>query len=566
MLRTRFSLLHLKINALVIFLLILSNLFGAIGAYKLSTSIFEQSVLEKAKSDLALGEALIEAKMPGQWRISNGQLFKGDTLINGNFSIVDEIAKHTGGTVTIFQDDTRVSTNVIREGQRAVGTQVSAQVADTVLKRGEEFIGEANVVGVNYQTAYKPIRNAEGQTIGIWYVGVSKEMLDSAMSDFIRQMSFFTLLAVLISSLMAWFFAQKMVNPLLTLKDRMETANSGDLTVATDIRGRDEIAQVGETFTLMIGNIAEVVKKVITAAGELAQEAQGLAQRSTQITASNQEVATAIETVAAGSDQQATAVNEAAATAQKMSQEVQSVYDHIQEATVIGSEAAAVAAGGNEVNADAINQMSRIGSTMAEFSKAVEGLGSRSQEISQIVDLITGIAEQTNLLALNAAIEAARAGEQGRGFAVVAEEVRKLAEQSRAAASQIASLIGEIQQDTSSTVQRAAEQTSEIDRGVTLVSQAGEAFNTLSGFIQQLQAKLDFIAQASDSTVEGTQKTLAALEEVSAVAQETSASTEQINSSIQEQSATIQEMAQANKGLSEMAGQLTELVQQFKVR
>lgn len=93
---------------------------------------------------------------------------------------------------------------------------------------------------------------------------------------------------------------------------------------------------------------------------------------------------------------------------------------------------------------EAMAQMNEIDETIREASGIVQKLGERSQEIGDIVSMITDIANQTNLLALNAAIEAARAGEHGRGFAVVAEEIRKLAEQSAHSAKKIAEMITEI--------------------------------------------------------------------------------------------------------------------------
>src|SRR5439155_24938671 len=105
--------------------------------------------------------------------------------------------------------------------------------------------------------------------------------------------------------------------------------------------------------------------------------------------------------------------------------------------------------GGAQQATDAIRQ---VADSSAQVASAIEDLSARWERIGGIVDTITGIAEQTNLLALNAAIEAARAGEQGRGFAVVAEEVRKLAEESQAAAAEISQLIREMQSETTRVV------------------------------------------------------------------------------------------------------------------
>lgn len=129
---------------------------------------------EKARSDLKLAEGFIEYKYPGPWQIKDGQLYKGNLQINGNYGLVDEIGGMTGDTVTIFQANQRVTTNVMIDEQRAVGTLVSEEVHEAVLIKGEAFYGEANVVGQTYQTAYMPILSENNEIIGIFYVGAPK--------------------------------------------------------------------------------------------------------------------------------------------------------------------------------------------------------------------------------------------------------------------------------------------------------------------------------------------------------------------------------------------------------
>jgi Methyl-accepting chemotaxis protein (MCP) signalling domain len=127
---------------------------------------------------------------------------------------------------------------------------------------------------------------------------------------------------------------------------------------------------------------------------------------------------------------------------------------------------------------------------------AIGELGVKSDQISGIVETITAIAAQTNLLALNAAIEAARAGEQGLGFAVVAEEVRKLAEESRAAAGSIAALIGAIQADTRHTIDVVQDGARRTADSAATVERAREAFEAIGVAVDQMALRTTDIAAA----------------------------------------------------------------------
>lgn len=142
------------------------------------------AVTEKAKSDLATALEIVDYMSPGPWQVKEGVLYKGATRINENVEIVDKIANLTNDTVTIFLDDTRVATNVTRDGKRAIGTKAADYVSEIVLSNGKMYTGEAEVVGVKYQTCYVPLKNIDGEVIGMFYVGVSKEFADQLHRNF----------------------------------------------------------------------------------------------------------------------------------------------------------------------------------------------------------------------------------------------------------------------------------------------------------------------------------------------------------------------------------------------
>jgi methyl-accepting chemotaxis protein len=207
--------------------------------------------------------------------------------------------------------------------------------------------------------------------------------------------------------------------------------------------------------------------------------------------------------------------------------------------------------------------MDAVRSSAHEAVRQIQELGRRSERIGAIVDTITGLAEQTNLLALNAAIEAARAGEQGRGFAVVAEEVRKLAEESQAAAATIGSLIGEIQAETSRAVQLVETGAERSDDGAATVAEAASAFSALREGIGDVDREAAAIAEAIARIERSAAGMAGELEQVAHAAESSSASTQQVSAAAQQTSASTQEIAASAQALSAQADRLEELIGRF---
>ena len=242
------------------------------------------------------------------------------------------------------------------------------------------------------------------------------------------------------------------------------------------------------------------------------------------------EIASAVSDVAQGAERQVrmvestrAAVNEASRMATESAASAEGTVEAAQKARDLADDGVRAAGTATEAIA-ALADASR------EVGTAIGALSERSDKIGGIVDTIAGIAGQTNLLALNAAIEAARAGEQGRGFAVVAEEVRKLAEESQAAAGQIAGLVGEIQSETGRLVDAVAGSAERTGEGVATVEKAARRSRP-SGPRSDVSTRVEAITGAVRSIASEAGRAEEDVSEVAAVAEQSSASAQQVSAS-----------------------------------
>ena len=292
-----------------------------------------------------------------------------------------------------------------------------------------------------------------------------------------------------------------MVDHLRALAGAADRVAAGDLTV--DVSPRSERDRLGAAFAGLVAELRTAVSQMSRSATSVAGASQLVASSSADAGRAVEEIARALGDVAAGTERQVRSVTSARARTEQVAGATTASAHDAQETSRAADEARAAAGVGTETVARATEAMAAVRDASAEASQAIRELGSKSQRIGGIVDTITAIAEQTNLLALNAAIEAARAGEQGRGFAVVAEEVRKLAEESQAAAKSIATLVNEIRSETERTVTIVETGAERGELGASTVAEARDAFTRIAASIEVVSERVSEVSVAVEQIADG---------------------------------------------------------------
>jgi len=372
--------------------------------------------------------------------------------------------------------------------------------------------------------------------------------------------------AVLLGFVIALFIGRIISRPVIAIAEAAEKIASGNLT-ADDIKvkNRDEVGILANSFNQMARNLRQLIHQVGSNAEQVAASAEELTASAEQKSNATEQIAKTMQEIATGVDKQVQNVEETYQTVNEMTRGVQQIATNAQGVSSTALETAEKASEGGQVIQSAVDQMNSIQKTIHRLAVVIEGLGKRSKEIGQIIEVITGIAAQTNLLALNAAIEAARAGEHGRGFAVVADEVRKLAEQSAGSAQKISQLISTIQEETNRAVQSMEVATAEVETGIGVANTAGKSFAEIENSINEVTSQIQEVSSAVQQMSAGAEQMVNAMQMITQVSEETAAGTQEVSAATEEQLASMEEISSSACSLSKMAEDLQMLIGRFKV-
>ncbi|MGE8006217.1 methyl-accepting chemotaxis protein [Lysinibacillus sp. NPDC093216] len=355
------------------------------------------------------------------------------------------------------------------------------------------------------------------------------------------------------------------ISPIEKLKFAVQRAEAGELNFSVDYDSKDELGVLTSSFSHMIAQLRDLIGQVKQSSEQMAAFSVELSASAEQTSEASEHIASVTLEVASGSDDQVRTIIETSDVVNHMVQDVQTIArnsTNVSEATI---QAEQLSVDGNDIIKTAVQQMNSIQTSIGSLSNVISGLGERSAEIGQIVEVITGIAAQTNLLALNAAIEAARAGEHGKGFAVVSEEVRKLAEESSVSAQRISELITGIQTETNRAVDSMQFTTNEVETGINNVNIAGESFKKIQHAINEVSVQIQGVSSSVQQMVTGVNQMTKSMEQINGIAQSSAEGTQNISAATEEQLASMQEITASTSALSKMAEDLQEKTNMFEV-
>ncbi|WP_273528091.1 methyl-accepting chemotaxis protein [Pseudomonas sp.] len=314
---------------------------------------------------------------------------------------------------------------------------------------------------------------------------------------------------------------------ILRLMNEMGDLADGDLTVRATVT-EDITGAIADSVNYAIEELAVLVKRINDAAARV-----DLATRDAQATA---------ETLLAASDRQSEEIRDAGAQVLTLADSLTAVSQRAGETADVARSSLTAADKGDAAVADAIAGMNDIRGQIQETSKRIKRLGESSQEIDEIVELITDITAQTNVLALNAAIQAASAGAAGRGFAVVAEEVQRLAERSAEATHEIAAIVKTIQADTHDAVAAMEHSTRGVVEGARRSDAAGQALAEIRAVTTRLATLIEAIAADIRQQGQVARRVAEAMQGILRITEETSAGTRRSAGSVGELAALAEEL------------------------
>lgn len=428
-----------------------------------------------------------------------------------NQSIVDEIKQKVQTDITIFQGDTRINTTFEKDGIRQVGTQLSEAVTKVVIDEGRDYDGEADILGSQYLCAYRPLKNHNGEIVGVLVAGKSAEDVSKLVNNISRYFLSAAVIAVFVIIIGLIIYLRKVLtNPLKKVVHAANEISDGVLDVHIDVKTKNEVGMLSAAFVKMADKLHNLISQV--------------SESSDKIAAASKDIAATSQTLSEGSVEQVSTMQELSSTSMEILTMTQNNAENAKNASSLSEKVKDKCIEGNE--------------KMQELLSAMDGINASSKKISKIIKVIDDIAYQTNLLALNAAVEAVQAGQYGKGFAVVADNVKRLAEKSLKAAKEIAAIIEE-------SVENA-------DNGTALANETASILTDIFENINEVNAMITEISNATSEQSAGIAQMNTAIERIAGI--------------LQSYSSMVEEGSASSAKLSEQAELLKQQVSLFRLR
>lgn len=480
--------------------------------------------------------------------------------------LLQELAQNSDVVYALMLDETGTA---IAGTESMVGTKYDDAVTVGATQKGERGAArwvdtETGVAAYDVQIPYY-----EGDALkGSLCVGITMKHANEATFDNMMKNLLVTGITLLVAVLVLLFAIRRMVAPLNKLSGQLAEIAAGDFTVEQDagiLSHQDELGAIARSVQALrkeMNHLIGVLKGEVKAVDSGADQ---LAHIMSETSRSIEENARAVESLAGSASTQVQATGRVGDSARTLGHQIDESNRNIGAASEKVSAVNTLTHEGERAVRELADVTTASIERSGEVVTAIQDVESTVRDMNAFMGHIRSISEQTNLLALNASIEAARAGEAGRGFAVVAEEIRKLAEETKATTEQVEEIIRKVDRST-------AEAAGDIRLvAESAVSQKDSLQGTLDVFfsikeaIRGLVESMDQVVKANDAVGLRKDEILKAVETLAALAENLSATCQQISAATQEQTAAVEEVNALTDTNRQAAGNLSESVERFKV-
>ncbi|MCM1048550.1 MAG: methyl-accepting chemotaxis protein [Clostridiales bacterium] len=368
------------------------------------------------------------------------------------------------------------------------------------------------------------------------------------------------ILAAIIAIVIGTVITMGIQKNMKSISHNLNEVAKGDLTVKVKAQGKDEFQSLAQTATNMIKNNKKLVLRLTDTIGQLEKTAEDVNGASDDISEYSKDIVTAINEISAGMSKQAGHAQECVVKTNGLSKRMGDISTLVQQTENLADETGQMVNQGMEIVGVLGERAKKTTDITANVGSSIEMLKTESEMINGFVETISDISGQTNLLSLNASIEAARAGEAGRGFAIVAEEIRKLADESNAAAEEIRNNVNKISAQTMLSVNSAKEAEAMVALQAETVDEVISVFRNIEKQISNLLANMKAIANSTELADSERDDTIAAVENISSIIEQTAGNSEQVHNMAIQLRDSIQKLDKTAQTLDDnMSGLKTEI-------
>lgn len=554
----------------IIPLLVMAIVVSVVGVNSIQEGISIQLFNQLESTTIAMA-GMLDSIDEGEYVLdAQNNLLKGDYNLTEHPEALDRMVEDTYLDVTFFWDKTRRATTLKdkESGERILGTDASDAVYQKVVKEGQSMTADNLVInGEEYYAFYSPLKNSEGEVVGMLFAGAPATESNAFISKEINKMTGVAAIVMALALIVIIICVVVIRKAILVTHKAVQGLGGGNLSItveASALKRQDELGDMAREVELLKNKLFEMMSNIRDEAETLMNAGHELSTMANQTSATADEISRAVEGVSSGAFSQAEDVENATGNVDKMGQVI----------TKIVQEVAALDSTSNQMKESrnaAMGIISELTESNQKTLEAINNIGTQVKitnesagKISEAIEIITSIAEETNLLSLNASIEAARAGEQGRGFAVVAGQIQTLADQSNESSQKIKMIAENLLLESNRTVEIMDVVRRNVNEESEKLNMTKTEFEHMSQGILETRSGTNDIKEHTGACDTSRANVVDVMNNLSAISEENAASAEETMASMEELNSTINLLAGSADALVGMSKKLEELMTYFQ--